>query len=260
MNYKSNCEHIPHIILLRINISETIVSTKLQILVVDDDEAMGRALEKLFVALDYKVTLVSTGIRGLELLQEQRFDLILLDQNMPGMRGIEVLQKARQNGCDAVIIMLTGYGNTALAVEAIKAGANDFLNKPFILEELVQMVEKYCAEAQAPEAVESITTCYVQQHCNQIASEEEVAQKLGISARTVGRHIVKTTGMHFADFMHHCRIEQATQLLETTGLNISQIADKVGYKSHAQLTKVFKRLVGTTPTDYRANARMQRQN
>ena len=115
---------------------------KPNILIVDDDEVMCRTLSDILEKMSYEVTAVQTGEDALYPLQEGIFDLILLDIKLPDMNGLSVLKKIRKIDSDPFVIMMTAYADVKTAVAAIKAGAYDYINKPFEIEELKLTIKK----------------------------------------------------------------------------------------------------------------------
>ncbi|MCB0294338.1 MAG: response regulator, partial [Calditrichaeota bacterium] len=107
-----------------------------KILVVDDDYASRLMLKKALEQYSYDVTLCSNGTDALNLLREQRFDLVLTDLIMQGISGIDLLEKVRELESDIATILLTGHASIETAVQAVRLGANDYLLKPINLEEL----------------------------------------------------------------------------------------------------------------------------
>jgi two-component system, NtrC family, response regulator AtoC len=113
-----------------------------RVLVADDEKNMRWVLSQALTAEGYEVIEASDGKSTLEAINEQAPDLMLLDHKMPAPDGMEVLRRIRGKGLSFPVIMLTAHGNVATAVEAIKAGATEYLTKPFDLEELKLAVEK----------------------------------------------------------------------------------------------------------------------
>lgn len=107
-----------------------------KILVVDDDYASRLMLKKALEQYSYDVTLCSNGTDALNLLREQKFDLVLTDLIMQGISGIDLLEKVRELESDIATILLTGHASIETAVQAVRLGANDYLLKPINLEEL----------------------------------------------------------------------------------------------------------------------------
>jgi len=113
-----------------------------RILFVDDDRA-GRevALFNLRKA-GYRVTAASDGQEGLSLFSPEKFDLVVTDVKMPGISGIDLLRKIRSLAPDVPVLVITAFGNVETAVEAMKAGAYDFIGKPFNKDQLLLSVGK----------------------------------------------------------------------------------------------------------------------
>jgi two-component system nitrogen regulation response regulator NtrX len=103
---------------------------KARILIVDDDAAIRGSLERILEYEDYVVRAAESGEAALEALSERRFDLALLDIKMPGMDGLELLERVKKSHEELVCIMVSGHGTVQTAVEATKLGAFDFLEKP----------------------------------------------------------------------------------------------------------------------------------
>jgi DNA-binding NtrC family response regulator len=112
------------------------------ILVIDDDKAMRDACFQILSRQGYRVELAASAKQGLTLLERQSFDAILLDLVMPDMDGLEALKKIRALDSDVEVIIITGYGTIQSAVESIKAGAFHFLSKPFVPDDLRNLVSR----------------------------------------------------------------------------------------------------------------------
>src|SRR5512137_1893766 len=104
---------------------------KERILIVDDEYLIRWSLQQELVKEGYEVTSAEDGESALRLAREFSPDLALLDIQLPGIGGIEVLQKLKAVDPEIVVIMITAYGIVDTAVAAMKAGAFDYLNKPF---------------------------------------------------------------------------------------------------------------------------------
>ena len=105
---------------------------------------------------------------------------------------------------------------------------------------------------------EGLITAFVRENCDKIVSRSEVAKKLGVSAETVSNHIRTETGMKFQDFLQEIRIAKATTLLESTNLNVSQIAYQVGFASPEHFSRVFRNATGESPSQYRLARRIEK--
>jgi two-component system, NtrC family, nitrogen regulation response regulator NtrX len=107
------------------------------ILVIDDEKSIRNTLQEVLAYEGHKVDLATNGSEGLELFDKGEYDVVLCDIKMPGMDGIEVLEKMHERNHDVPVIMISGHGNIDTAVEAIKKGAYDFIEKPLDLNRLL---------------------------------------------------------------------------------------------------------------------------
>ncbi|MFC1734244.1 sigma-54-dependent transcriptional regulator [candidate division KSB1 bacterium] len=107
-----------------------------KILVIDDEKSIRNTLREILEYEKYEVNDAADGIKGLELVKEGKYDIILCDIKMPEMDGIEVLEKIMEIN-DTPVVMISGHGNIETAVEAIKKGAFDYISKPLDLNRLL---------------------------------------------------------------------------------------------------------------------------
>ncbi len=112
-----------------------------KILVIDDEKAIRNSLKDILEYEKHQVTLVEDGKQGLIELTENEYEVVLCDIKMPGMDGIEVLDKVTEKGIDVRFIMISGHGTVDTAVGAIKKGAFDFIEKPLDLNRLLITVK-----------------------------------------------------------------------------------------------------------------------
>ena len=112
------------------------------VIVIDDDYAMGLSCRKILAKSGFVVQVFEDGARGLEAVLAQRPDLVGVDLKMPGIGGMEVISRVHAADPDMVMVVITGYPTIGSAVEAIKAGAFDFLPKPFTPDELRLVVRR----------------------------------------------------------------------------------------------------------------------
>jgi len=110
------------------------------ILVVDDELGMREGCRRALARHGYEVSVAEHGAEGLRMLRQAAFDMVLLDAMMPGVGGLEFLDRALERDPDIVCIMITGYATVDLASQAMKRGAQGFLPKPFSSEELLTAV------------------------------------------------------------------------------------------------------------------------
>jgi len=101
------------------------------ILVMEDDLNVAKGLEMVLTEEGYEVNLAGTGELAMKAFKEKRFDLLVADLRLPGINGMEVIKQVKEREPETEVIVITGYGTTATAVEAMKIGVHDFLPKPF---------------------------------------------------------------------------------------------------------------------------------
>jgi DNA-binding NtrC family response regulator len=118
------------------------MSSKAIILIVDDEETIRFSIKEFLEGQGYEVIVAETCEQALEKINEFLPDLVLLDLRLPNMGGIELLEKVKTKDPSALIIVMTGYGSVDSAVEAMKMGAYDYLEKPFKTEHLKLVIEK----------------------------------------------------------------------------------------------------------------------
>ena len=112
-----------------------------KILLVDDEVVFTENMSKLLNNRGYRVKAVNSGDSAIRLLDEEEFDVIVLDLKMPGMDGITTLKEIKKLGLFTETLVLTGHGSIETALEATKLGAYDYLSKPCEINELVEKIE-----------------------------------------------------------------------------------------------------------------------
>src|SRR5689334_24161659 len=113
---------------------------KKRILVVEDEEKLRRVIELQLASAGFEVDKAATAEEGLKIVD--RADLVLTDLKLPQMDGLQFLSLIRRQNAQVPVVMMTAFGSVETAVEAMKAGATDFLLKPFSLDHLMQVVHK----------------------------------------------------------------------------------------------------------------------
>lgn len=108
-----------------------------RLLLVDDEERFRDTLAKRLKETGYDVEGVGSGMDAIDLLAAQKFDIVIMDIQMPGLSGIETLSEIRAKHIGVEVIMLTGHGDVSSAVEGMRLGAYDYLMKPYEYEYLV---------------------------------------------------------------------------------------------------------------------------
>jgi DNA-binding NtrC family response regulator len=113
-----------------------------RILIVDDEEIVIKSCLRILGGGDYHVEAAHDGREALRKVEENPYDVIILDVRMPSMGGLEVLRRVKEMHPDVDVIMLTGLSQAETVVQARKLGARDFISKPFEPDELKQVVQR----------------------------------------------------------------------------------------------------------------------
>ena len=127
------------------------------ILVVDDDPDIRVVLKDRLESLGYRVLTAASGAEGLELLEKQNPQIVLMDIEMPAMSGLETLKEIRKRELDITVVMITAYGTIERAVAAMKEGAYDFIPKPFEPDHVALIVQKALEREKLKRGVEVLS-------------------------------------------------------------------------------------------------------
>jgi len=118
------------------------MDNKKKILIVDDEASMRRNIVDLFSMKGYSLLEARSGEEAMDMINKTTFDILILDINLPNMSGLDVLKLTKTSYPELPFIMLTAYGTSEKAIEAMKLGAFDYMEKPFELEEFIMIIER----------------------------------------------------------------------------------------------------------------------
>jgi two-component system response regulator FixJ len=169
-----------------------------KVYVIDDDEAMRDSLDFLLGAADFRVSLFESALNFLDALSALDFGCVVSDVRMPGIDGIELLKRLKAGGSLFPVVIMTGHGDVPLAVEAMKLGAMDFLEKPFEDDRLIGMIEAALKRAE-PGVKNEAATLEIQSRIASLSPRERqvmdgliaglsnklIAREYDISPRTI---------------------------------------------------------------------------
>ena len=160
-----------------------------KVYVIDDDEALRDSLNFLLESANYKVTLFETAMKFLDALPGLEFGCVVSDVRMPGLDGIELLKRMKADHSTFPVVIMTGHGDVPLAVEAMKLGAVDFLEKPFEDDRLVAMIEMAIREAEPAARSEAVTQDIAARIASLSPRERQVMDGLiaGLSNKLIAR-------------------------------------------------------------------------
>jgi len=232
-----------------------------------------------YLAERWPVCRANDGGRLVEKVAQLTPVLLCFEYDYPDTPGLTLLQQVRQRFPSIPVIMVTEQHSEALAVWALRNRLWDYLVKPFSHQELLTSAEssissKQAGQAQAigrlpsPVPVElrlnanprksTLAACsFVEKHCHEKIAEKEVASLCGMNTSTFSRIFKKEHGMTFRDYLVQYRIRKAQQLLHNPNASVQDIAYTVGFRDPSYFTRMFRRLVGMSPSRYKEHCRNQ---
>lgn len=160
-----------------------------KVYVIDDDEAMRHSLEFLLTSADFEVALFDSAQAFLDAMPGLEFGCVVSDVRMPGIDGIEMLRRLQSLNSRLPVIIMTGHGDVPLAVEAMKLGAVDFLEKPFDDDLLISMVDSGLKHAEPEARQEAVTREIAERIATLSPRERQVMDGLvaGLSNKSIAR-------------------------------------------------------------------------
>jgi signal transduction histidine kinase/AraC-like DNA-binding protein/ActR/RegA family two-component response regulator len=230
------------------------------ILVVDDDPdtvEMHRRMVQAHLP-SHRVVTARNGLEALEVLQQERVDLVLLDLMMPELDGFGVLEAMREKECmrETPVIVVTGQVLTDRDMARLNQGVATVLSKGlFSLEETLAHVDatlerrrKLSAEAQR---LVRQAMAYIHEHFAEPICRADLARNVALSEDYLTSCFRKELGVTPIAYLNRYRVNQARQLLTDTGKSVTQIALEVGFSDSSYFSRVFRREMGVSPEAYR---------
>ena len=251
-----------------------------QILVAEDESIERRALCTHLqnnLADRCIIHAAKNGREAVELFEQHRPQVAILDIEMPGISGLEVARRIRQCGSPCMILFLTAFDKFSYAREAITLRALDYLLKPYDEKELILSVEEalylYDHRKEEPDAriltgetvmpregdhitlrlgqVRDIIDQYIRENYHTELSMQDVAKAMNYSDAYFCKLFKQCFKVNFSAYLNEYRINRARELLHTTRLNVREISEACGYSDPNYFARVFKRITGMTPSEYR---------
>jgi two-component system response regulator YesN len=237
-----------------------------KLLIADDEDMIRNGIAKyikLHTDRYETIYLAKNGQEALDIIYRHKPDIMLLDVQMPHKDGIEVMQEAYRAGVLPCTIILSGYDEFRYAQQAIRLGARDYLLKPSrssdILKKLNAIADEKFKEPEEPvllpegrNRIVERAKDYLEEHYYEDLSLTEVAEHVGITASYLSNLFSKQVGMKFVDYLNEVRIDHACTYLRQNYLKNYEIAYKVGFRDEKYFSKVFRRVMDMTPSEYKA--------
>ncbi len=245
------------------------------VLVVDDD-ALTRAFLRDALEADARIVEAADGDTAIAVLSAHAgsaVNLVLADYVLPGRSGLEILEVTRRRWPWIPVVIVTAFGSEDLAVQALRAGASDYLRKPLDPDVLVASVralttvqhrQERGAAGTSVDRIDELRTlhpgirravAFVREHFADAVPLAVVAREAALSRFHFCRLFRRETGIAFHDYVHELRVRYAKALLADRQLTVTEVAYRVGFNDLSHFDRTFRRLVGASPTEYRASLR-----
>ncbi len=242
-----------------------------KVLLVEDEAKIREGLRHIVeqVITDYQVAgEAANGTEALELLKQHVPDVMITDIRMPEMSGIDLIQQAREQFPELEIVIVSGYGDFEYAKTGIRYGVTDYLLKPLDRVELVAVLERIKRKLQLQHPAPAATQDKGQQReqerhiirrvkeivADNLENEislQNIAERVYLNHRYLSVLFKNETGQNFSEYVTEQRMAKGKRLLAETNLKIIEVARLCGYGNYKYFMAVFKRFVGTTPSEFR---------
>ena len=246
-----------------------------RVLIADDEPIWRKVLQKKieeFFEGRIEVVVAKNGREAATLFFEESCHIAMLDIEMPGMSGLDAAQQIRQRNEFACIIFLTAYDVFDYAKRAIGVHALEYLLKPSTDEEIIAVLEEAVQRTlrrdlerggmqAAHEAIISVSTGashkaliqnYIEQHYQEDIAIQDVAAAINYSDAYFCKVFKENFEKSFVTYLKEFRVQKAKCLLADVRVPVKDVSIRVGYRDSSYFTRVFKRLQGETPSEYRA--------
>jgi two-component system response regulator YesN len=246
----------------------------LSLVIVEDEEYVVAGLQKQIKwnELEIKIAgIAEDGIDGLKLIKELKPDLVLVDIRMPHLDGITMIERLSEQHISPLFIILSGYNDFEYAQRALRCGVVDYLLKPSLPEDISRslnyVAEKCRWEKQQifryhggnrvnqdnidkyPKIIRKAIGLICLRY-NEGITLNEIADELMITPNYLSALFSRSTGKNFSSYITYYRIERAKNLLEKGNFKIYEVGKMVGYQDSEYFSRIFKKLVGISPSGY----------
>ena len=252
---------------------------KYRILIADDEPIERMVISKTiqnYFGDEIELYQAENGREAIGIFKQHDCQIVLLDISMPGINGLDAAEEIRKANKTCSIIFLTAYDEFDFAKRAIKVHALDYLLKPSTKDELITVLEEAIHLAgQRPEKLEMEMPSseedkrdekqdlvknqllieqirgYIESHYMEDITLQDAAAQVHYSDAYFCRFFKQNFDKNFIMYLSELRVEKAKELLSDVTVNVKDIGQKVGIQDSSYFTKVFKRVTGLTPSEYR---------
>ena len=255
------------------------------VILIDDEEVSIESIRQMIPWEKYGIqkVCIATNIETAKaILQEMRIDIVICDIEMSGGDGFEMIRWIKEKKYPSVNIFLTCHAEFTYAQKAMKLGIIDYVLKPVIPEDFGEVLEKAIEQIKEQEArfrVQAYATQlasdylesdehnremknaevvakvkkYIEEHLSYNITRQEIAEYVFLNKDYLSKIFKEETGMPIVDYIIKKKMNVACELLSTTRLSVSKVAECIGYTHMPYFSKMFKRETGMTPNEYRSH-------
>ena len=258
-------------------VEETKNRNKQTVLLADDNQEVLQYLEQQ-LSLDYIVVKAFNGKEALAMIEESYPHIVISDVMMPEMNGLELCKriKENQNYCHIPVILLTAKSMISQIEEGLDAGADDYIVKPFQISLLKARIRNILSlrekmktmygetlslkqlGVEEPKEHDDFLSRYIEIVKANISNPEldvsVIYEALGMSRTNFYRKVKTATGLSPIELIKNIRLEAGAKLLKESGMNVSEIAQHIGFSSRSYFARSFKAVYGMSPTEYQETA------
>lgn len=240
----------------------------MKILIADDEEYVRFELKELLLEINSKLDLteVVNGTEFLNKLNEDVFEAAFVDIKMPGLSGLDAIEKIIFKNLQTEWIILTGYSSFDYAKKAITLGVTEYLLKPVTKKELRGVLDKIeknlllksgklifdqsiDGSAETVPLVRSVERIIKERFSEQIGIDQ-IAAELGVTPNYLSTLFKKYTHITFTKYITDIRMTRALDLLKETGINVKNTAELLGYSSSRHFARLFREYFDVSPSEY----------
>ncbi|UOF89492.1 response regulator [Fodinisporobacter ferrooxydans] len=259
-----------------------------KIVIIDDDPQVLTGMKRAIPWGELNAVCVGEGLdgkKGLDVIRNERPDIVLTDIYMPVMSGLEMLEQLRNEDYQGKLIILSGYSDFEYARQALRLQVDDYLSKPVtistiktVIQNAIRQLEQEAVQRVFQEEIKQrlkmyepfydndlaksgnenikhkkmveFVIQYIQEHYAKDITICEIAEKLYISKNYLNQIFKKATGESFNHYLTLVRLEKAKAMILEGNYLVYEIAEKVGYKNTPYFSTLFKKYMGMNPTDF----------
>lgn len=239
-----------------------------RVVLIDDEPIIYEGLKRMVPWQDYACDIVAVANNaesGRDAILQHQPHILFTDVCMPGQDGLTMLAGLRSQFPELQVIVLSGYNDFEYAQQAIRLGVCRYLLKPSKMHEIIESVSEAVNRLKGRQQIEADDTggshaggfiieqarAYIQQHYQEKLELAVVAEKCYVSQWHLSKLLNHQLGQSFYSLLNEIRIEHAKVFLKDPGLRIVQVSEMAGYTDITHFSRVFKNVVGMSPSKYR---------